>query len=75
MLYKHGLNKIQKLLVQYSPFLLTLIANDYDRSRYYQSLNGTWKFAHTDKYADKIPLAYSTIKSLLSFHETGAASY
>lgn len=29
------------------------IADDYARSPYYQSLNGTWKFVYVDKYADR----------------------
>jgi beta-galactosidase len=28
--------------------------DDYSRSPFYQSLNGTWKFVYTDKYANRI---------------------
>ena len=28
-------------------------SDDYSRSPYYQSLNGTWKFMYTDKYANR----------------------
>lgn len=31
-----------------------VIADDYKRSPYYQSLNGTWKFIYTAKHADRI---------------------
>ncbi len=30
-----------------------VIADDYSRSPYYQSLNGTWKFTYVEKYADR----------------------
>ncbi len=34
--------------------------DDYNRSPYYQSLNGTWKFVYADKYADRIQDFYRT---------------
>lgn len=30
-----------------------VVADDYGRSPFYQSLNGTWKFLYTDKYANR----------------------
>jgi beta-galactosidase len=30
-----------------------VIADDYSRSPYYKSLNGTWKFVYVDKHADR----------------------
>lgn len=30
-----------------------VIKDDYSRSPYYKSLNGTWKFVYVDKYADR----------------------
>ncbi len=34
--------------------------DDYSRSPYYQSLNGTWKFVYVDKYADRLKDFYQT---------------
>jgi beta-galactosidase len=31
-----------------------VVADDYSRSLYYQSLNGTWKFVYVDKYKDRV---------------------
>src|SRR5215217_3095811 len=31
----------------------SVIADDYSKSSFYQSLNGTWKFVYTDKYANR----------------------
>lgn len=31
-----------------------VVADDYTRSRAYQSLNGNWKFTYVDRYADRI---------------------
>jgi beta-galactosidase len=36
-----------------------VVTDDYNRSPFYQSLNGTWKFVYTDKYADRIQDFYS----------------
>ena len=30
-----------------------VIADEYNRSPFFQSLNGTWKFVYADKYADR----------------------
>jgi beta-galactosidase len=30
-----------------------VVADEYSRSPFFQSLNGTWKFVYTDKYADR----------------------
>jgi beta-galactosidase len=35
----------------------SVVADDYSKSPYYQSLNGTWKFVYADKYA-KRPLDF-----------------
>lgn len=37
-----------------------VIADEYTRSPYYLSLNGTWKFVYVDKYADRIKDFYRT---------------
>ena len=37
-----------------------VVNDDYDRSPFYQSLNGTWKFVYVDKYADRIKDFYRT---------------
>lgn len=37
-----------------------VIVDDYDKSSFYQSLNGIWKFAYVDKYADRIKEFYRT---------------
>lgn len=37
-----------------------VISDEYARSPYYQSLNGTWKFIYTDKYANRIQDFYRT---------------
>ncbi|MCU7550181.1 DUF4981 domain-containing protein [Chitinophagaceae bacterium LB-8] len=37
-----------------------VIADDYTRSPYYQSLNGTWKFVYVDKYANRSLDFYKT---------------
>jgi hypothetical protein len=37
-----------------------VVADDYSRSSFYQSLNGTWKFVYTDKYAGRIQDFYRT---------------
>lgn len=37
-----------------------VLADDYNRSPFYQSLNGTWKFTYVDKYADRIKDFYRT---------------
>jgi len=34
--------------------------DDYKKSLYYQSLNGTWKFVYVDKYANRIKDFYQT---------------
>lgn len=34
--------------------------DDYNKSPYYQSLNGTWKFVYVDKYANRIKDFYQT---------------
>src|SRR6478672_457709 len=34
--------------------------DEYNRSAYYQSLNGIWKFVYVDKYADRIKDFYRT---------------
>jgi len=34
--------------------------DDYSKSPYYQSLNGTWKFVYVDKYANRIKDFYRT---------------
>jgi beta-galactosidase len=31
-----------------------VVKDDYSRSSYYKSLNGTWKFTYVDKHADRI---------------------
>ena len=31
-----------------------VVTDDYNRSPFYQSLNGSWKFVYVDKYADRI---------------------
>ena len=31
-----------------------VVADDYKRSSFYQSLNGTWKFIYADKYANRV---------------------
>jgi beta-galactosidase len=38
----------------------SVIADDYNKSAYYQSLNGTWKFVYVDKYADRVKDFYRT---------------
>jgi len=35
-------------------------ADDYGKSAYYKSLNGTWKFVYADKYANRIKDFYRT---------------
>src|ERR1044071_2706649 len=35
-----------------------VISDNYSRSPYYQSLNGTWKFNYAEKHADRIPDFY-----------------
>jgi beta-galactosidase len=47
------------------PFMLfetqaDVVADDYSRSPFYQSLNGTWKFVYTAKHADRINDFYRT---------------
>lgn len=37
-----------------------VVADDYARSPYYKSLNGTWKFAYVDKHADREKEFYKT---------------
>ncbi len=37
-----------------------VVADDYSRSAYYQSLNGNWKFTYVYKYADRITDFYRT---------------
>ena len=37
-----------------------VVQDDYSRSPYYQSLNGTWKFVYVDKYADRTKDFYRT---------------
>ncbi len=37
-----------------------VVDDDYSRSPYYQSLNGTWKFVYVDKYANRIKDFYRT---------------
>ncbi|TDH24170.1 DUF4981 domain-containing protein [Segetibacter sp. 3557_3] len=37
-----------------------VIADDYSRSPYYKSLNGTWKFVYVDKHANRIKDFYRT---------------
>ena len=37
-----------------------VVADDYSRSPYYQSLNGTWKFTYVDKHTDRIKDFYLT---------------
>lgn len=40
--------------------LQDVIADDYSKSPYHQSLNGTWKFTYVDKHADRIKDFYRT---------------
>lgn len=37
-----------------------VVKDDYSRSPFYQSLNGTWKFVYVDKYADRNKDFYKT---------------
>lgn len=37
-----------------------VIADDYSKSSFHQSLNGTWKFIYADKYANRIKDFYRT---------------
>ncbi|CAN5782710.1 glycoside hydrolase family 2 TIM barrel-domain containing protein [soil metagenome] len=37
-----------------------VVNDDYSKSPFYQSLNGTWKFVYTDKYADRQQDFYKT---------------
>lgn len=37
-----------------------VIADDYSKSPYHQSLNGTWKFTYVDRHADRIKDFYRT---------------
>jgi beta-galactosidase len=37
-----------------------VIADDYSKSPFYQSLNGTWKFTYVDKHANRIKDFYRT---------------
>jgi beta-galactosidase len=37
-----------------------VVKDDYSRSAFHQSLNGTWKFIYTDKYANRIQDFYRT---------------
>ncbi|MEO6732988.1 MAG: glycoside hydrolase family 2 TIM barrel-domain containing protein [Ferruginibacter sp.] len=43
--------------------------DDYSRSPYYQSLNGTWKFIYTDKYADRPVNFYQTVLDDSKWHD------
>jgi beta-galactosidase len=36
-----------------------VVSDNYEKSAYYKSLNGTWKFIYVDKYADRIKDFYS----------------
>jgi beta-galactosidase len=38
----------------------SVVADDYSKSSFYQSLNGTWKFVYVDKYADRVKDFYRT---------------
>ena len=37
-----------------------VVADDYSRSPFYQSLNGTWKFVYADKHAERLKDFYAT---------------
>lgn len=44
-----------------------VIADDYSKSPFYQSLNGTWKFTYTDKAANRIKDFYRSDLSTISW--------
>src|SRR5690349_10637032 len=46
-----------------------VVADDYSRSPYYKSLNGTWKFVYVDKYADRQQDFYRTDLNDSKWHD------
>src|SRR6266498_1892090 len=38
----------------------SVVADDYSKSSFYQSLNGTWKFVYVDKYVNRSMDFYKT---------------
>ncbi|MEQ1799234.1 MAG: glycoside hydrolase family 2 TIM barrel-domain containing protein, partial [Lacibacter sp.] len=51
-----------------------VVADDYNRSSFYQSLNGNWKFTYVDKYADRITDFYRTDLDISKWNDIAVPS-
>ncbi len=51
-----------------------VMTDDYSRSPYYQSLNGSWKFTYVDKHADRITDFYRTDLDISKWNDIAVPS-